>query len=105
MAQFVDRLGRERRGSAGNLEELARRKGSIEELFKRKRDKMEKEEGAGGEGDEDFSKRSNKTVRTPPGGEDLDVKGLLRGIREEMREGLRGVKEEIREVAKGKRRQ
>ncbi|XP_077278817.1 uncharacterized protein LOC143906545 isoform X2 [Temnothorax americanus] len=59
-----------------------------------------------GEEDEDFSKRSNNTAKTPPGGaggEDMDVKGLLRGIREEMREGLRGVREEIREVAKGQK--
>lgn len=91
MAQFADKLGRERYGSTG----------CIDELFKKKRDTLEKEEGADGKGSEDFLKKSRKIVRMLPGGEEVDMKGMLRELEEELREGLRGVREELREWTKG----
>jgi len=85
------REGKERRGSTG----------SIEDYRKRKRE-MQREEG---ENKEVIFKRSNRTKRSPPGGDDReeDMAGMFKEWKEElkreMREGMRGIKEELRKIA------
>lgn len=84
MANTAGRLGRERRGSMGD----------IEEHFKRKRNEEE----------EDIFKKSRKVGRSPTGKEEGGLmKEMFRELREELREGLKGVREEIREVAEGQK--
>jgi len=85
------REGRERRSSTGCLEEYG----------KRKRE-MSGEEGGS---KEEIFKRSIRTTRSPPRGEDREEEMVGRmnewkeEIKRELREGMRGVKEEIRKIA------
>lgn len=78
---------------------------SVEEHLKRKRKMLGKKSIEREEGLADIFRRSKK-VATSPGrkekkkeGKGVDLKGMLKKMGEELREGLRKIRQEIREAS------
>jgi len=83
--------GKERRGSTG----------SSEDYKKRKREML----GVDGEREEDIFKKSNRVLRSPIRGEEIEgelvrmFKKWREEMKKEMREGMREIKKDIRKIA------